>query len=263
MSILNTVSAGASAIAVGGSILSLIPMGKALFMPKADALPKGIAGFVFDINLTESVTHSAQITDHYSEDNTYLQDHIAISPMIISLTGKVGELVWTKLPFTELLYAMVDRLTPLGVFKPSQSIQAQQAIYAYELANFALESARRSLNSLKDVFEGNETKTKQQNAYNIIEGFFNNRALMTIETPWRTFEDMVIESFNVSQDETTADETTFMITCKQMRFVGIETSPGSLITTRYDNSQIETKGLQKGNAASSVFMLNRMEKMVN
>ena len=263
MSILNTVSSGASAIGVGGSILGLIPMGKALFMPKSDALPKGIAGFVFDINLTESVTHSAQITDHYSEDNTYLQDHIAISPLVIHLTGKVGELVWRKLPITEFLYSMVNRLTPLGVFTPSQSFQAQQAIYAYELANFALESLERSLNNLSDVFKGNETKTKQQDAYTVIEGLFNNRGLITIETPWKTFEDMVIESFSVSQDETTTMETTFNITCKQMRFVGVQTFLGSLVTSRYDNSQIETKGLQKGNAASSVFMLNRMEKMVN
>ena len=263
MSILNTVSAGAGAIAIGGSILSLIPMGKALFMPKADALQKGIAGFLFDINLTESVTHSAQITDHYSEDNTYLQDHIAISPMVINLTGKIGELVWRKLPVTEFLYAMVNRLTPVNVFTPAQSFQAQQAIYAYELATFALKSLERSLNSLKDVFAGNETKTKQQDAYTTLEGLFNNRALITIETPWRTFEDMVIESFSVSQDDTTTTETTFDVTCKQMRFVGVQTFPGSLITSRHDKTQIETKGLQKGNAVSGAFMSNRMSTMVN
>lgn len=263
MSILNTVSAGAGAIAVGGSILSLIPMGKALFMPKSDSLAKGIAGFVFDINLTESVTHSAQITDHYSEDNTYLQDHIAISPMVINLTGKIGELVWRKLPITEFLYAMVNRLSPLSVFTPSQSFQAQQAIYAYELANFALESLERSFNNLKDVFAGNETKTKQQDAYATLEGLFNNRSLITIETPWRTFEDMVIESFSVSQDETTTTETTFYVTCKQMRFVGVQTFPGSLITSRYDDSEFENKGLQRGSAVSGSFMSNRMSIMVN
>ena len=53
---------------------------------------RGIGGFVFDIPDEAKVTLSADITDHWVEDNTTVNDQIAIKPDMIALSGFVGEL---------------------------------------------------------------------------------------------------------------------------------------------------------------------------
>jgi uncharacterized Fe-S center protein len=53
---------------------------------------KGIAGFVFDVITLDSIELSSDITDHYIEDNTAINDHIALKPEIIRVEGLVGEL---------------------------------------------------------------------------------------------------------------------------------------------------------------------------
>jgi hypothetical protein len=231
-------------------------MGTSLFK---NPLKKGIDGFLFDIKLTESINNTAQITDHYSEENTYLHDHIAIQPMIITLTGKIGELVYTKQEGLEFIKAMVNRLTPLGVLSPSQSVKATQYLAKAEVARSAFDSLSKSLNNLADVFAGRETKTKQANAYSTLEGLFLKRALISVETPWQTFKNMVIESFTTEQDDESVMETTFTVTCKQMRFVGIGTISADLIKNRYDaaTSAIKNTGIQTGEDANSTDVISK------
>jgi len=52
----------------------------------------GISGFVFDIREDENITLKADITDHFVEDNSTIQDHISLKPIKISLRGFVGDL---------------------------------------------------------------------------------------------------------------------------------------------------------------------------
>lgn len=54
--------------------------------------PPGIAGFLFDIRGEESAEVSSEITDHYVEDNTAIQDQVALKPEIITVRGMVAEL---------------------------------------------------------------------------------------------------------------------------------------------------------------------------
>lgn len=256
MSILNTISAVSNNISLGSSALSLIGMGVSLFKKP---LKKGIDGFLFDIKKTETINNSAQITDHFSEDNTYLHDHIAINPMTITLTGTIGELVFTKSEGLEFLKAMVNRLTPLGALSPSQSVKATQYLAKAEVARSAYNSLEKSIGSLADVFAGRETLSKQAEAYGKLEGMFLNRALISVETPWKTFPKMVIESFSTDQTEENMMETTFSVTCKQMRFVGVETIAGDLVKNRYDaaTSSISNKGIQAGESADSGATMNK------
>ena len=246
MSILNTVSAAAGIANFGGSALSLLGMGKALFKDKS--LAKGLDGFIFDIALTETITQSAQITEHYAEDNSAIQDHIAINPLSITLTGKIGENVFRKNKYLEFIKAMNDRLTPLGVLKPSQSLLASQAISAAYLAVSAFDSVEKNFNNLKDTITGSVSLNKQQTAYGKLEEKFLLRKIITVETPWRTFENMVIESLEANQDETTTMETTFTLTMKQMRFVGVQSKQGFLVSSRYGSQKgaVENKGNQTG-----------------
>jgi hypothetical protein len=63
----------------------------AVLRPKS---AEGIGGFVFDIPDNESVQLQSDITDHYTESNSFLNDHIVRKPIILTLSGFVGELVY-------------------------------------------------------------------------------------------------------------------------------------------------------------------------
>lgn len=227
MSVLNSISGVSNSISIGGSALSLIGMGTALVTDQN--LVKGISGFLFDVPLTENISYSAQITDHFTEDNSSIQDHVALEPLRITLTGKVGELVYTKLAGLTFLSAAIDRLAPLGVFTPEQGLMATQAIAAAYTVASAVNSAERAFNSLSDIFTDEPALNKQQSAFNRFERYFTGRALLSVETPWKTYRNMVIESWSADQSEETTMETTFTLTFKQMRFIQTITNTGKLL----------------------------------
>lgn len=54
--------------------------------------PPGVAGFLFDIVGDEWVELRSQITDHYTEANTSVQDNIALEPEQVTVRGVVAEL---------------------------------------------------------------------------------------------------------------------------------------------------------------------------
>lgn len=258
MSILNSIAGAASAINIGGSALSLIGMGRSLIQNKD--LKKGIEGFLFDIPLTENITMSSNITNHYIEDNTTLQDHIALNPISITLTGKIGELVYKKEQALTFLSAIADRLAPLGILSPTQSLRAQKAIAGANQALSAIASAKKTFNSLSDVFNDQPSLNRQQDAFRKFEGFFEGRARLSIETPWRTYQDMVIEQFAADQDIESNDESTFTITFKQVKFVETKTNVGTLMGRIQDQaSSILNKGVQTGAKKDSSF-LNTLTK---
>lgn len=54
--------------------------------------PPGIAGFLFDIPEEDQISLSADVTDHYLEDNTSVVDQIALKPEEVTVRGLVAEL---------------------------------------------------------------------------------------------------------------------------------------------------------------------------
>jgi hypothetical protein len=246
MSVLNSISGVSNSISIGGSALSLIGMGTALVTDQN--LKKGIDGFLFDVPLTENISYSAQITDHFTEDNSSIQDHVALEPIKITLTGKVGELVYTKLAGLTFLNAAIDRLAPFAIFSPEQGLMATKAIAAAYTVASAVNSIERAFNSLSDIFTDEPALNKQQSAFNRFERYFTGRALLSVETPWKTYRDMVIESWSADQAEDTTMETTFTLTFKQMRFIQTITNKGRLLgrnaaqAAEPDNKATQTGG---------------------
>lgn len=226
MGVLNTIGGASAVINVAGSALSLVGMGAALIKPRNP--PPGIAGFLFDIKMSENVSQTAQVTDHFTEDNYAIQDHVALEPVKITLTGRVGELVHTKAAALAFLSAVIDRLSPLGIFTPAQGAEAQKAIASANLIVNTYNSIETNFKSLSDVLLGEPALNKQQKAYATFDGYFQGRSLLTVETPWRTYENMLIENWSADQGEESIYETTFTLTFKQLRLVSTETNKGTL-----------------------------------
>jgi len=250
MSLLNTISGAGNLVSIGASSLSLLPMGKALI---GDPSPKpGIDGFLFDMRMSERVDFSADITDHYCESNYAIEDHIAINPVRLTLTGKIAELVYKQDKYSAFTRALISRLTALGVLKPAASSTAMDAMAAYDVAYNSYNTLIKSYEDMSSLFSGKPLKNNQQKQFAVIEDYFNQRALLTVETPWRHFSNMAIESWSAEQNEESIYESIFTINFKEMNFIDTETFTGFGVVSRItgQKSSTKNKGTQQGNDAS-------------
>ena len=187
----------------------------------------GIAGFVFDIVEDEVVELGSYITDHYVETGSPVQDHIALKPERITVRGLMGEykhIISGKQSFlekaTQKLVTLSTYLTPLS--------NAANSIYntlndTKSLSDLSLES----IGGLgMDLFEAyrdiNIPQNEQQKAFIYFEGLRNARTTFTIQTPFRYYTDMAIETIRARQAGNTVDLSNFEVTFKKIRYVNTD-----------------------------------------
>lgn len=251
MGVLASIGAATDRLSLGGSAISLAQATKTLVTGKK--FPPGIAGFLFDIPETASVTHAAQITDHWIENNTAIQDHVAIEPIKITLTGKVAELVFTKTAAAAYADVVLNNLKALNVLSPGMSQKATQYIAAAEQLQQSAASVLKQSGTLTGLFQGSQANlNNQQKAYQTFKTMFESRALLTVETPFQTYESMIIESFEASQDDSTVTASTFTVNFKQIRTISVQTGTGKLVgRINAQKSAVVNKGQQQGTSILS------------
>ena len=187
----------------------------------------GIAGFVFDQYSDESIRLENDITDHYVEDGTSVQDHIAIKPEIVTVRGYIGE------------YKNIVKGKKSGVENATQKL-VTVASYGSALSSFANQTISKlnytkngfeltdKLGSATDLFELyrniNIPSTEQAKAFLYFEALRNSRSLFTIKTPFRYYTGMAIQKIEVIQEEKTRDVSDFSITFKRIRKVSTKTT---------------------------------------
>lgn len=195
------------------------------------------AAFLFHYEGENSVTLDSDVTDHFVEDNTAIQDQVALKPVLVSTRGYIGELNNVPPQLLELLRTSAEKLTSVEAFVPQltataiiaynvalQAYQAEQAIEA------AAVSAWNSLPFVSNLTEQQKKdqaalglvpekpQTQQQQAFMTFFGYWNKKQLFTVQTPWAIFDNMIIKTIRITQDETTNAVSDFEITFKQMRF---------------------------------------------
>lgn len=193
----------------------------------------GIAGFVFDICDDETIELDADITDHYVENGTAVQDHIALRPERVTVRGLVGEYRHivdgnpTKLQkATKKLTTLASYLPPLSdaasaIYKGLQGKNESAALTA--LTNSTVSNIGNTAMDLYKAYKNvNIPQTEQQKAFIFFEALRNNRSLFTIQTPFRYYTDMAVESLRTTQSGFSRDQSDFEVTFKKMRFVDVE-----------------------------------------
>lgn len=102
-------------------------------------------GILFHYEGEQTASFSSDITDHFLEDNTAVQDQIALKPIIITTHGFIGELNNVPPPALALLQQTANTLVTINSYVPGASITAQlaynKAFAAYQLAESAANSA--------------------------------------------------------------------------------------------------------------------------
>ena len=109
----------------------------------------GIAGFKFHVPETEQVQFENEITDHYIETGSTIQDHVAQRPITITLTGLVGDYFYSVNQIEDMLARVVPTVQLVKDLLPQVSNitkQVKNAKYAYEASQSigAIDEAKRA-----------------------------------------------------------------------------------------------------------------------
>lgn len=183
------------------------------------AFPSNDKAFLFHYEGEQKYNLTADITDHFIESNTAIQDNIAIKPEKFTTQGFIGELNDVVPDELKVLQTIANKLTIINAYTPALSATAliafNEAETIYRTAYATVTAAKQAFDSL--VF-GSTPQNKQQTAFQMFSDYFNKRTLFTIQTPWRVKENMVIESLTAIQDGETDTISTFEITFKSMSF---------------------------------------------
>jgi hypothetical protein len=215
------------------------------YQPQNPPLPDGTPNpnqpppsFLFNFEGEQKAQIQSDITDHYIEDNTALQDQIALRPVVITTQGFIGELTDIAPPSLAPVKQIANKLTIVSAYTPDLSVSAliayNTAFQLYQTAQNAVTSAVSAWSSIngnntgtsvitgtgtfEPQFNGLPNQSKQQLAFQQLYGYWNTRTLFTIQTPWAIFQNMAILSMTPIQDADQAYITTFEMSFKQMRF---------------------------------------------
>lgn len=202
---------------------------------------------LFNYEGEQSVALSSDITDHYIENNTAIQDQIALRPEIITTNGFIGELNDVAPAALKPIQQIAQKLVTIGAYTPQLSATAQlaynEAFLAYQIGTNLVNSAVSSWSSItgsggQSVINGagitpQPNQTKQQIYFQQFYGYWKNRTLFTIQTPWAIFQDMAIQSLRAVQDAETRVITDFEVTFKLMRFAATLSTPNTLNSNNF------------------------------
>lgn len=205
--------------------------------PNPDGTPSDAQNppaFLFDYEGEQSATLDSDITDHFVEDNTAIQDQISLKPVLIATHGFVGELNDVVPSFLAPVKAIADKLTTISAYAPGISTTAliayDNAFQLYQVGQNAVNAAVSAWSSVTSgqgtsVISGNAffpiafepNQNKQQTAFQLFYGYWTSRTLFTIQSPWAIFQNMAIKTLRAIQDSETRVITDFEIIFKQIR----------------------------------------------
>ena len=208
----------------------------------------GIAGFVFDLRTEEEVNLTNDITDYYTEVGEPVQENIVNKPVRGTLRGTVGEYVynppkskglWEKI--TDKFESATKKLVTIGSYLPVLGDFTQQT---FDLLNKEKDYGvfDWSVDAFKAYRNINIPKSKQATAFLFFEALWKSKQTFTIQTPYRYYTNMAIETMKSVQHGDTEDNTDFEISFKQINKVQTNDLTSNLLQGRLkEQSATEVK----------------------
>ncbi len=224
----------------------------------------GIAGFKFHLPKREQIKLQSDITDHYTDLNAPVQDHIARKPITISMNGLQGEYFYSVNKIEDAIATITPTLALVKEFLPKlpdatkkylaqkyQSITGksevpealQTPLNAHDLTKMDL------FNLFQDLYK---LKSAQTRAFLFFEALWQSEALFTVETTWKRYDNMAITDVTPVRDEN-ADITDFTVSFKQMNFTTslVRTLEQAVSRTKGQLEPITDKGFDIGKEVSA------------
>ncbi len=196
-------------------------------------------GHWFEIIEEDSLNLQAQITDNYIENNTSIQDHIAISPVIITMRGYIGETVYHAPTsygnivdsFNDFLinkfgFSVSDKLTPISALLPPLSNVNQIARNAVNYVESSVNRYQKIYNQFKNLKKADRvtvSETVQKYAARHLKNMWENRTLVEVVTPYGYYNNMAIQSITLTQGNSISISE-LSVTLKQINYAETTTT---------------------------------------
>jgi len=224
-SLLGFLASSSSTLQLAGAAINVTSLSLAFVKPKNTNIPVGIQGFLFSIPTGESITFQSQITDHWTQSNNTIQDHVALQPIKVTLSGIVSDVIWKKDPIAIYAEQTINRISNTPGLEPGFAQASIDALYVYNESIRLIAEAQKVINDTKTLFGAISTATTPQTeAYFILKSYWDTRTLCTIAMPWGSLDNMVIENLQFTQGEETKDWTEVSVTFKQVNPITITAS---------------------------------------
>ncbi|MDE2019608.1 MAG: hypothetical protein KGJ13_04655 [Patescibacteria group bacterium] len=200
--------------------------------------------FVFDYFGDDEAHFESEITDHFSEDNSAIQDHIAVLPKRYTLRGFISEVSFQALgsgTTTGILNTLEQKMGAVPAFLGKYTPQALQKLQGSITAgiatvqNYANEATQyyNQAQNLLSMFKNSSAATsKQQSAFVNLQSIWEKRLPIVLSTPWgqaglqsNNSQSMYIERVRFFQGRETPTRTDITITIKQVRTVPLQSNP--------------------------------------
>lgn len=187
----------------------------------------GIGGFTLFARVRESVSLTAGIPISYVEDGSPLNDHIIREPEKLKIEGVVGDIYRGGDTFTLQNTPLLDTLGAINAYVPR--VTSFQAVVMDGLRNTANDATNR-LNELLNAgnqalnFLGNQdfsSKPLGEQFVDAMENIYYGNQLISIEMPYRKYDNMALTSVVADRDNT-GNAITFIV--EAMRFRVAETT---------------------------------------
>lgn len=180
--------------------------------------------YIFDTRGEEEAKLESEITDNWIEDNTAMQDHIGLKPIIITLSGYVGELT-NKLPdaLKDFDVQIPEKLSSISAFAPELSTQTQYLLNRAQEVYGIYEKANRTIPRIEERLKGIEVPKDVPHQQAVFDKFYQmweKRSTVTVYTPFGVFDNMAILSLNAKQEEDTVYISEFTVTFKKIQIAG-------------------------------------------
>lgn len=203
----------------------------------------GLGGFVFDVERDTKIELKANITDHYVEDNSVLQDHSAISPLRLSLNTFVGELVnYQNSSEAGGVEKVVQKLTVLSDYIPDMISSAKNIRDDIINNDLSIPDLVENANDLWRITKNlNPGASRQQQAYLYFRALFEKKILVSVQTPFEYLPNMMIEGITAVQPEDSQTYSEFSLRLKQIR-----TARTELI--EFDKEKYQSRSQQQNQA---------------
>jgi hypothetical protein len=226
---------------------------------------EGISGWIFDINQRENLSMEADITDHVIESGSFISDHIVRKPVVITLSGFKGELLFEKphgvagaLQELSNKLEVVDAY--LGDYTPGMVQKIQGAVSKSQEVASQINNTLDKVQNVVGFFEGDDfRRTKQQIAYAELYALYYSTTVLTVQTPWKYFDSMLIQSLSFSQDEETDQWSEITVTLKEVKFSNVKVTEFNedLIPVRSDvqSAEAQDNGIVSGKTGELISSL--------
>ena len=214
---------------------------------------------VFHYEGEQTATLESDITDHYIENNTAIQDQIALRPEMISTHGFIGEvndIFPLSLPNN---INIVSKLTILSAYTPGLTTTALIAYNeAFQLYQIAANAANAAISAVSSLNQSNGENVIGSSGLGAgvsnngkISGYWRSRTLFTVQTPWAVFQNMAIKSLRAIQDAETNVITDFEVTFKMIRTAQSAISTSAVTQARLTNQSATATNLGTSSATAA------------